>query len=119
MWACSNSVRCRWLRWGLALGLCLLTTRGSAVPQTVNIPTATLPAGYRIAGTVVSKTDGRPLARARVTITDAKDSRKFEWIITAEDGKYDFHGLPAAGIGHDRILVACLIDQDGFGGLGK
>ena len=51
--------------------------------------------GYRIAGTVVSKVDGRPLARARITVRDAKDPKKFEFIITSENGKFEFNGVPA------------------------
>jgi hypothetical protein len=45
---------------------------------------------------VVSKLDARPLARARITIRDAKDAKKFAWMITSEDGKFQFSGLPAA-----------------------
>jgi hypothetical protein len=86
-----------------------------AAPQSANIPATTIPAGgYRIAGTVVSKADGRPLARARVTITDAKDSKKFEWIITSEDGKYDFRGLPAGKYsltGAKRGFISASYDQ--------
>jgi hypothetical protein len=51
--------------------------------------------GYRIAGTVVSKTDGHLLARARVTLRDAKDEQRFESIVTSEDGKFEFGELPA------------------------
>jgi len=49
---------------------------------------------YRIAGTVVSKTDGHLLANARVTISDTKNLQKVEFVITSEDGKYEFKGLP-------------------------
>jgi uncharacterized GH25 family protein len=50
---------------------------------------------YRIAGTVVSKTDGHVLANARVTVSDTKNSQKVESVVTSEDGKYEFTGLPA------------------------
>jgi hypothetical protein len=49
---------------------------------------------YRIAGTVVSKTDGHVLANARVTVSDTKNSQKVESVVTSEDGKYEFNGLP-------------------------
>jgi hypothetical protein len=42
-----------------------------------------------------SEQDGRPLARARVTVRDAKDSKKFQSMVTAEDGKYEFVGVAA------------------------
>ena len=48
------------------------------------------PSDYRIAGTIVSKTDAHPLVRARVTIRDARDSKNVQSMITAEDGKFEF-----------------------------
>jgi len=95
MVACSISVRSfRLIFWTTVL--CLFAARGWAGPQIANNMTAPIPAGgYRIAGTVVSKADNGPLARARVTIRDAKDSQKFQFVITSEDGKYEFSGLPA------------------------
>jgi len=72
-----------------------LGARAWAAPQSAS-PAATVPSGgYRIAGTVVSKADTRPLARSRVTIRDAKDGQKFEFLITSEDGKFEFTRLPA------------------------
>jgi len=48
---------------------------------------------FRIAGVLVSKTDGHPLSRARVTIGDTKDSKNVQSMITAEDGKFEFKRL--------------------------
>jgi uncharacterized surface anchored protein len=64
----------------------------AAPPAPPPVPTPSL---YKIAGTVVSKTDGHALARARVTVTDSKDSHKFQTRVTGDDGKYEFTGLPA------------------------
>ena len=50
---------------------------------------------YRIAGTVVSRTDEHPLARARVTIANVKDTEKAFSVITSEDGKFEFTGVAA------------------------
>jgi hypothetical protein len=50
---------------------------------------------YRIAGSVVSKTDGHPLPHARVTVMDAKDPQKFLSMVTSDDGKFAFTDLPA------------------------
>ena len=33
---------------------------------------------------------GNPLARARVTIVDAKNRQKAQWMITSDDGRFDF-----------------------------
>jgi hypothetical protein len=67
-----------------------------AAPQTVAPSQTVLPgSGYKISGRVVSKADGHPLSRARVTIRDAKDPTKFQAILTADDGKFEFSGVPA------------------------
>lgn len=50
---------------------------------------------YRIAGTVVSRTDGHPLARARVAIVNVKDAKQTASVVTSDDGKYEFTGLLA------------------------
>jgi hypothetical protein len=74
----------------------------------------TISGAYRIAGTVVSKADGHPLARARVTIRDTQDSQRFQSVITAEDGKYEFAGLPAGKYsleGMKRGFILARYDQ--------
>jgi hypothetical protein len=43
----------------------------------------------------VSKADAHPLARARVTLRETKDQQKFESMVTSEDGKFEFHDVPA------------------------
>ncbi|MGC1648210.1 MAG: carboxypeptidase-like regulatory domain-containing protein [Candidatus Sulfotelmatobacter sp.] len=85
-----------------------------AAAQTTTAPQATLPNADRVAGTVVSKTDGHPLARARVTLRDTKDSRKFESQVTAEDGKFEFHGVPPGKYsltGAKRGFITAAYDQ--------
>jgi Carboxypeptidase regulatory-like domain len=104
----SNSARSFWFIFGLTTALAW------AAPQTVNIPPATVPGGYRIAGSVVSKADGRPLGRARVTVRDAKEPQKFQSLVTAEDGKYEFNGVPAGKYsltGAKRGFIAASYDQ--------
>jgi hypothetical protein len=73
------------------MALCLFGAGAFTAAQTPAKPGGT----YRIAGTVVSKLDGHPLARARVTVRDTKDPQKFESMVTAEDGKFEFIGVPA------------------------
>jgi protocatechuate 3,4-dioxygenase beta subunit len=72
------------------------------------------PASYRIAGTVVSKTDGHPLTRARITLRDAKDPGKFESLVTSEDGRFEFTGIPAGKYelnGRKRGFISASYDQ--------
>lgn len=47
----------------------------------------------RIAGTVVSASDGHPLSRTRVILADTKDRRHSKSIVTEEDGGFSFAGL--------------------------
>ena len=74
--------------------LCLLASRAHMVAQTAAAPQTTPANNYRVSGTVVSKTDGHPLARVRVTLRDTKNSQKFESRVTAEDGKFYFQSVP-------------------------
>jgi hypothetical protein len=50
---------------------------------------------YRIAGTVVSKSDGHPLNHAGIGVVDVKNRKNFQVMITAEDGRFLFQGLTA------------------------
>jgi uncharacterized surface anchored protein len=113
----SNSERSFWLffRMAMAFSCCLLIESASAAPQAENVPSAAASSGsYRIAGTVVSKMDAHALARARITVRDAKDSKKFESLITSENGKFEFTGLPAGKYslsGAKRGFVTASYDQ--------
>jgi Carboxypeptidase regulatory-like domain len=71
-------------------------------------------AGYRIAGVIVSKTDGHPLVRARVAIADVTDRSKSDFVITSDDGKFEFSGLPAGKYslsGQKRGFISATYDQ--------
>jgi len=86
-----------------------------AAAQSPAAPQAASSSGnYRIAGVVVSKVDGHPLARARITVRDAKDPQKFESLLTAEDGKFEFTGVPAGKYdlhGAKRGFIQASYDQ--------
>ena len=45
---------------------------------------------FRIAGTVVSTTGGTPLARTRVMIRNVKDPKDVQFLLTGEDGHFEF-----------------------------
>lgn len=82
-----------------------------AAAQSGNTAQASAAAGYRVAGVVVSKGNGNPLARARIVLSEVKDSGKFETVITADDGKFEFAGVPAgkyslSGAKHGFISAA-------------
>jgi hypothetical protein len=73
--------------------------------------------GSRIAGTIVSKTDGHPLARARITLRDVKNPQKSGIVITADDGKFQFTGIPAGKYslgGSKKGFITAGYDQHDF-----
>ena len=90
----SHSISFRSLCWMTTFSL--LATRAVTAAQTPAISQAPIPGNsYRIAGTVVSKVDAHPLARARITVRDAKDEHKFEFLVTSDDGRFQFSNVPA------------------------
>jgi hypothetical protein len=85
-----------------------------ALAQQVAPAPRTAPAGFRIAGTVVSKADAHPLARARITVRDVKDSQKIQFMITSDAGRFEFSGLPAGKYsleGAKRGFISASYDQ--------
>jgi hypothetical protein len=59
-------------------------------------PSGTKPAataGFKVAGVVVSSTTGTLLRETRVTLVNTKNRRQAVWIITREDGRFEFAGL--------------------------
>jgi carboxypeptidase family protein len=61
--------------------------------ESQNSSNAATAASYRVAGTLVSASDGHPLSRARVTLANVKDLRNSKSVITEEDGGFSFTGL--------------------------
>lgn len=57
--------------------------------------TAAQEGSYRIAGTIVSKTDGHPLTNARVVLASVKARQNPQSVVTSDEGKFEFTGLPA------------------------
>lgn len=96
----------------LALGLFAAASLGIAQ----NPPASGKPDSdrYRIAGTVVSKIDGHPLAQARVLVTSVGNSKISQTVVTSEDGKFEFPGLPAGKYslsGARRGFITAAYDQ--------
>ena len=48
---------------------------------------------YRVAG-VISSTEGHPLSRARVTLSDSRTGRPLATMLTADDGHFEFLSIP-------------------------
>ena len=78
------------------LASCGLFCNSSKVyAQTPSQEQGQIPTGpYRIAGTVVNARGGNPLARTRVTIMDAQIRQNIRFVITSDDGRFEFH-VPA------------------------
>jgi hypothetical protein len=51
---------------------------------------------YRIAGTVVNAPTGEPVRRATVAVLSVANSRILQSVLSGEDGRFTFTGLPAA-----------------------
>ncbi len=92
MFRLARSIRFTVLLFGLTLlAACALlraqsqSSDGSANPATK----------FRIAGTIVSSLTGTPLGKARVSITETGDPAHGVWMITSENGHFEFDSLRA------------------------
>lgn len=99
----------------LYAALCCLLFAGSAsiLAQTP----APLPLGsgghFRIAGTIVSASEGHPLSRARVSLQDVKDQNQ-TFMITSDDGHFEFANLHAGKyslVGAKRGYIGAAYDE--------
>lgn len=75
--------------------LCVVQMPSPAWCQTTAASQPATAGGYRIAGTVVSKSDGHPLDHAGIAVVDARNPKNFQVMITSEDGRFLFQGLLA------------------------
>jgi hypothetical protein len=78
--------------------LCFMTTATclvldfSSAAQSATTPQET---SFRVAGLLVSKTDGHPLAGAHVILANTKDRPNTQSVTTSDDGRFEFSGVPA------------------------
>jgi hypothetical protein len=87
-------LRSRYLTIEIALG-CLLSA--VSPPLRAQVPAQVPGAGaghFRIAGTIISAREGYPLARARVSLQNVKSPQTQIFMITGDDGHFEFAGLP-------------------------
>jgi hypothetical protein len=69
---------------------------------------------FRIAGTIISAREGYPLSRARVALRDVKSPQYQIFMITADDGHFEFASLPAGKYsltGAKRGYITASYDQ--------
>jgi len=71
-------------------------------------------ARFKIAGTIVNALDGAPLGRARVSIFDTNNRANPIWMITSENGHFEFLQLKAGKFslqGAKRGFISAAFDQ--------
>jgi protocatechuate 3,4-dioxygenase beta subunit len=76
------------------MALCFIEGLRPGWCQTTAVSQATASGEYRVAGTIVSKSDGHPLDHAVAVLADVKNRKNVQTTITKEDGKFSFEGLP-------------------------
>jgi hypothetical protein len=78
------------------LGLTLLVSSAPLRAQHApDDPRAAPGATFRIAGTIVNALDGTPLGKARVSLVDVGSPAGAMWMITSENGHFEFSSLNA------------------------
>jgi hypothetical protein len=103
----------KWPLIGMAAALALLPYTAWAQNQTLP-PRQSSTNSFRVAGTVVSKTDGHPISGARVALASVKNRQKPESMVTGDDGKFEFTGVPAGKYslnGARRGFISAFYDQ--------
>ncbi|MGA9800758.1 MAG: carboxypeptidase-like regulatory domain-containing protein [Terriglobales bacterium] len=92
-----------------------LFASATVVAQTAQLPART-PGGFRIAGTIVGAGDGSPLSRARVSLQEVKNPQNAMFIITGENGRFEFANLRAGKYslrGAKRGYITAAYDEHG------
>jgi hypothetical protein len=110
-----------------ALSLTLLHSYSTIAAQSATGGPVQVSGKFRIAGLVLSAADGHPLDRARVTITDTKNFKNVQSIITSQGGRFEFNQVsagkyslqgarrgfvPAAYDGHEQFSTAIVTGAD-------
>jgi hypothetical protein len=80
----------------LLLVACYACTAGAQLPATARGTTEQSTQGYRISGRVVDGRSGAMLQRCVVEIVDVKGGPVSHTLLTGEDGRFSFDGIPAS-----------------------
>jgi uncharacterized protein (DUF2141 family) len=87
---CQVRILTKLLGWMLVVSGAMQNTRAQAPPS----PDVSRPAQtFKIAGTVVNAMTGAPLSQARISIAGVQDRSKPAFLITTEDGHFEFSSL--------------------------
>jgi len=106
-------IDCSQLRKSLIVACVLLSHTLHAQLLSTPQSSSSIP-GFQIAGTIVNAIGGGPLARARVTIADARNPRNTQSMVTSEDGHFDFKQVSAGKYslqGEKRGFIPGLYDE--------
>src|SRR5450432_1591451 len=97
-----------------ALGCLLSVVCAPLGAQTAaQVPTGSM-RHFRIAGTIVSASDGAPLSRARASLQDVKNPQNQIFMITGDSGHFEFSNLHAGKyslVGSKRGYITAAYDQ--------
>jgi hypothetical protein len=107
----SHSIPAIWI--AVVAIFCVLVLEPSVAAQEANHPIA-FSGRYRVAGVVVSKIDGHPLAQTRVALAETNNLERYQVVITSEDGRFVFPTVPAGKFslsGRKRGFVTAGYDQ--------
>jgi len=104
----------RWITWTLGFTLAFSAILPCAQEGRARVARDRPAEVFRAAGIVVSDATGTPLAQTRVTLVDRDNPRKAPWIITGEDGRFEFRRLSAGKYslqGARRGYISSAYDQ--------
>jgi hypothetical protein len=77
------------------LGVCLQLSGGFVTQAQSAKQPAESSVATKIAGTVVSSMTGTPLGQTRVSISETKNRDDMRWMITSDNGRFEFDQVPA------------------------
>src|SRR5882672_4099552 len=96
---------------------CLLFLFAASTPLRAQA-TAQMPAGgighFRVAGTILSASEGHPLSRARVSLQDVRNPQVQAFMITNDDGHFEFANVHAGKyslVGAKRGYITAAYDE--------
>jgi Carboxypeptidase regulatory-like domain len=99
----------------LALGLILWHSSATLCAQNPNAEQSNShDAKFKIAGTIVNALNGAPIGKARVSIFDTSNRANSAWMITSENGHFEFPELKAGKFslqGAKRGFISAAYDQ--------
>ena len=109
-----RKLRSRFLTLGISLSFLLFAVSASLRAETPAQVSGVSVGHFRIAGTIISAREGYPLSRARVSLRDVQSPQSQIFMITGDDGHFEFASLPAGKYsltGAKRGYITASYDQ--------